>query len=233
MDPKLAIRFYGRRKGKPLKAGRQAVFDTLLPEIRIALPESNAKVDPKIFFAGTPHAVSLEIGFGGGEHLAELAASNPGAGFIGCEVFLNGLASMVRHVSDRNLTNVRLYDDDAHYLLPRLKDASLNAIYLMFPDPWPKTRHAKRRFINPGILDELARLLADNGEFRVATDHPVYMRWALLHGTESKLFEWAPTDPNCWRERPLNSPVTRYEEKARKEGRVPIFLSFRRRPRSS
>ncbi len=231
MDPKPAIRYYGRRKGKRLKAGRQTVFETLLPQIQITLPEDSRAVDPRTFFTVKPQSVSLEVGFGGGEHLASLAASAPDKGFIGCEVFLNGVASMVRHVSELGLSNVRIFDNDAHHLLPRLTDASLDRIFLMFPDPWPKSRHAKRRFINRKMLDELARLLVDGGEFRVATDHPVYMRWTLLHGTENTQFEWAPAGSKCWRERPPDSPRTRYEEKARKEGRSPIFLSFKRRPR--
>jgi len=233
MNTSTAIRYYGRRKGKPLKAGRQSLLETVLPQIRITLPKNAYDLDPRGFFLAEPKTVSLEIGFGSGEHLAAKAGANPEEGFIGCEVFLNGVASMTRHVSAQGLANVRIFDEDAHYLLPALKAASLNRIFLLFPDPWPKSRHAKRRFISPKMLSDLARVLVDGGELRIASDHPVYVRWALLHGTGHPSFEWTAKGPECWRERPADSVATRYEEKARQEGRPPIFLSFRRHPRDS
>lgn len=233
MNSGTAIRYYGRRKGKPLKAGRQSLLETVLPQLRIALPTDARDLDPAAFFPSEVSTVSLEIGFGSGEHLAAMAAANPEDGFVGSEVFLNGVASMTRHISTQNLTNVRIFDEDARYLLPALKSASLDRVFLLFPDPWPKSRHAKRRLISPKMLDELARLLVDGGEFRVASDHPVYVRWALLHGTTHGAFEWTAKGPECWQERPADSVPSRYEEKARKNGRSPTFLSFKRRPRPS
>lgn len=220
-------RFYGRRKGKPLKASRLGLIDELLPELRIAPPE--APLDPRALFTPPVGEVRLEIGFGGGEHLARQALANPGVGFIGAEVFLNGVASLLRHVRDLNLKNVRVFNEDVRYLLPHLPAASLGRVSLLFPDPWPKTRHAKRRFVGPENLDEMARVIRPAGEFRVASDHPVYIDWALLHLTAHPAFAWTARGPEDWRTRPADSTATRYEEKAVKEGRRPVFLNFLRR----
>lgn len=223
-------RFYGRRKGKPLKAGRERLLDTLLPKLRIEPP--SAPLDPQTLFPKTPREVWLEIGFGGGEHLAGQAEAEPAIGFIGAEVFLNGVASLLRHVDERCLANVRVYNNDVRLLLPHLPASSLNRVSLLFPDPWPKNRHAKRRFVGPAMLDEVSRLLADGGEFRVATDHPVYARWTLMHVPEHPDFEWRVTDPADWRIRPADSPPTRYEQKAVTAGRIPMFLRFFRKARA-
>ena len=219
-------RFYGRRKGKPLKAARLGLIDDLLPELRIAAPETT--LDPRTLFSSPVTEVRMEIGFGGGEHLAQQALANPTVGFIGAEVFLNGVASLLRHVHELNLANVRVFNEDVRRLLPHLPDASLARVSLPFPDPWPKSRHAKRRFISPENLDEMARLIAPGGEFRVASDHPVYIEWTLLHVPRHPAFTWAAGSAEDWRTRPADSTPTRYEQKAFKEGRAPAFLNFRR-----
>ena len=175
----------------------------------------------------------MEIGFGSGEHIAAQAAANPETGFIGCEVFLNGVASLLRYADELKLSNLRIYDNDARHLLPRLKSASFSRISLPFPDPWPKTRHAKRRFVSTPMLDEMARLLVDGGEFRVASDHPIYVEWTLLHAPVHPDFLWQVTTPDGWRIRPDDSVATRYEEKARAAGRTPVFLTFTRRRRET
>jgi tRNA (guanine-N7-)-methyltransferase len=177
--------------------------------------------------------VWLEIGFGGGEHLAAQAEANPHIGFIGSEVFLNGVAGALKEIDQRKLSNVRLFNDDVRLLLPALPDASLRRVFLMFPDPWPKTRHAKRRFIGPAMLSELARLLVDGGELRVASDHPVYVRWCLQHGPVHPDFVWPVTGPHDWQVRPTDGFPTRYEQKAIVAGRPPTYLRFVRRPRAS
>lgn len=225
------VRFYGRRKGKPLKAGRELLLETLLPRLRIEAP--TGPLDPKTLFPSAPRQVWLEIGFGSGEHLAAQAAAEPAVGFIGAEVFLNGVASLLRYVDAQKLANVRVYDNDVRALLPQLPDASLSRVSLLFPDPWPKTRHAKRRFVGPKMLAELSRVLANGGEFRVATDHPVYARWILMHVPEHPDFTWAVTGPEDWRVRPVDSAPTRYEQKAVAAGRRPMFLRFLRRNRGA
>ncbi len=226
-------RFYGRRKGKPLKAGRERLLDTLLPKLRIPPPEgppASAQIDPASLFSGQKD-VWLEIGFGSGEHLAGQAEAHPAVGIIGAEVFLNGVASLLRHVDERKLANVRVYDNDVRVLLPAFPASSLKRISLLFPDPWPKNRHAKRRFVGPSNLDEIARLLADGGEFRVYTDHPVYARWTLQHVPQHPDFEWRVQGPDDWRVRPADSTPSRYEQKAVAAGRTPMFLRFFRKAR--
>jgi len=217
------IQFYGRRKGKPLKAGRVSLLETLLPSVRLS---TDQPIDLDGLFQNKP--VRLEIGFGSGEHLARMAEAHPDVGFIGSEVFLNGVGSLLRYVDELKLSNVRIYDNDVRHLLPLLRSNSLERVSLLFPDPWPKTRHAKRRFVGPPMLDEMARLIKDGGEFRVASDHPVYVEWTLLHAPVHKDFRWSAANPEDWRVRPADSTPTRYEEKAIAAGRNPVFMNFTR-----
>ena len=221
-------RFYGRRKGRPLRKGQQHLIDTLLPRVAIELPASG-KLDPRALFPHRPDQVWLEIGFGGGEHLAEQARAHPEAGLIGCEVFLNGIATLLSQVSSSGLANVRIYPEDARDLLDALPDGSLDRAFLLFPDPWPKRRHADRRFIQPANLDLLARLMKPGAEFRVASDDPTYIGWALAHLARHPAFAWTAQGPADWRARTADWPGTRYESKALREGRPPIFLRFTRR----
>lgn len=221
-------RFYGRRKGRPLRKGQQQLIDTLLPRLAIALPEAG-RLEPRTLFPGKPSQIWLEIGFGGGEHLAELARANPDVGLIGCEVFLNGIATLLAQVSANGHDNVRLHPEDARDLLDALPEASLDRVFLLFPDPWPKRRHADRRFIQPGNLDLLARLMKPGAEFRVASDDPTYIGWALAHLMRHPAFAWTARRPADWRVRPADWPGTRYESKALREGRQPVFLRFIRR----
>jgi tRNA (guanine-N7-)-methyltransferase len=220
-------RFYGRRKGRPLRKGQQQLIDTLLPRLAIALPTAG-RLDPRALFPHDPDRIWLEIGFGGGEHLAEQARANPDAGLIGCEVFLNGIATLLAQVTALGLGNVRVYPEDARDLLDALPDASLDRVFLLFPDPWPKRRHAERRFIQPANLDQLARLMKPGAEFRVASDDPTYIGWALAHLVRHPAFRWTAEGPQDWRARPADWPGTRYESKALREGRQPVFLRFTR-----
>ncbi|WP_119301770.1 tRNA (guanosine(46)-N7)-methyltransferase TrmB [Dongia deserti] len=221
-------RFYGRRKGRPLRKGQQHLIETLLPRLAVDLPGSG-KLDPRALFPHKPDQVWLEIGFGGGEHLAEQARAHPEAGLIGCEVFLNGIATLLSQVSSLGLSNVRVYPEDARDLLDALPDASLDRVFLLFPDPWPKRRHADRRFIQPANLDQLARLMKPGAEFRVASDDPIYIGWVLAHLIRHPAFRWTARTPGDWRARPADWPGTRYESKALREGRRPVFLRFTRR----
>ena len=220
-----AFQFYGRRKGRRLRKGRQSLFDDLLPRVSVKLPAEGA-LDPAHLFDHAPTAVWLEIGFGGGEHLAAQAAAHPEIGFIGCEVFESGIASMLAHIAERDLKNVRLYPEDARQLLAVLRPASLDRVFLLFPDPWPKKRHEQRRFINRANLDLLARLIRDGGELRVASDDPVYQEWVLRHVPVHPAFRWQARSPSDWLERPADAIETRYEKKARDAGRTPMFFRF-------
>ncbi|MGH6894073.1 MAG: tRNA (guanine(46)-N(7))-methyltransferase TrmB [Dongiaceae bacterium] len=221
-------RFFGRRKGRRLRRGQQALIDTLLPRLAIALPESG-RLDPHALFPGAPDRIWLEIGCGGGEHLAEQARTHPAVGLIGCEVFLNGIAALLTQVSALGLGNVRIHPEDARDLLDALPDASLDRVFLLFPDPWPKRRHADRRFIQPSNLDLLARLMKSGAEFRIASDDPTYIGWALAHLVRHPGFAWTAERPGDWRSRTPDWPATRYEAKALREGRRPVFLRFLRR----
>ena len=169
---------------------------------------------------------ALEVGFGGGEHLAEQARRNPDTGYIGCEPFENGLAKLLTQVQASRLRNVRVVPDDARDILVRLPDASLSFVFVLFPDPWPKLRHYKRRFIQTRTLDQIHRLLKPGGELRIATDHTDYGQWALMHLMRDNRFEWAATRAADWRVRPEDWVATRYEQKALKAGRSCIYLRF-------
>lgn len=228
-------RLYGRRKGRPLRAAQQGRYDRLLPELAIPAPAEGATLDPRTLFAAPVRATWLEIGFGGGEHLAAQADAHRDIGFIGCEVFETGIATLLRQVEERQLTNLRIFPEDARRLLPHLPDGSIDRIFLLFPDPWPKVRHARRRFVTPETLDTLARLLADGGEFRLASDDPGYIAWSLMHLRRHRDLVWTANRPADWQKRPAGAddpwPATRYEEKALLAGRKPVYLRYRRRPR--
>jgi tRNA (guanine-N7-)-methyltransferase len=212
--------FFGRRSGKRLHRGQGRLFQEKLPSLEIALPDGT--LDPRTLFSSVA-GVGLEIGYGGGEHLARIAQESPTTGFIGCEVFSGGIAKMVEAIDEAGLTNVRLFTDDAIKLLVKLPDASLDAAYLLYPDPWPKTRHHKRRFVSPTTLHELARTLKPGAIFRFATDIEDYANWTLAHILREPRFRFAWSSPGSWH-RPYPGWVpTRYEEKARLEGRHTSF----------
>jgi tRNA (guanine-N7-)-methyltransferase len=227
------VLYYGRRKGKPLTNARQTVIETRLPQLRIDVPTDGTHLNPRSLFPDSISDIWLEVGFGGGEHLAGQAEQNPTVGIIGAEVFLNGVASLVRHIAEKNLNNVRIYNDDVRQLLPALPDQCLSRAFVLFPDPWPKARHDKRRFIGPQNLDTLARLMKDGAELRVASDHPVYIHWVLEQVTAHPAFGWGATGPEDWLTTPSDHITTRYEKKALKEGRKPHFFQFFRKPRTS
>jgi tRNA (guanine-N7-)-methyltransferase len=223
---------YGRRRGRKLRAGQRARRDALLPQLRIELPDDDGPVDPRALFAGPVAAVWLEIGFGAGEHLAWQAAQNPSVGLIGCEVFENGVARLLRAVGEQGLGNVRVFTDDARLLLARLAGASIERAFILFPDPWPKQRHHKRRMVATRTLDLLAAAMIPGAELRLATDDVDYLRWMLARAPVHPAFEWLARGPADWRERPPDWPQTRYEAKAIEAGRTPFFLRLRRRPRA-
>jgi tRNA (guanine-N7-)-methyltransferase len=171
----------------------------------------------------------LEIGFGSGEHLAWQASSHPELLLVGSEVYRNGIAGLLGLIEARGLTNIRLWPEDARDLLDRLPDGAVGRLFLLFPDPWPKARHAVRRFIGPGNLPSLARVMAPGALLRVATDDPTYLAWILDHVPVHPSFRRRVEGPEDWRRRPDDWPPTRYEQKALREGRKPAYLTFERR----
>lgn len=222
---------HGRRRGRPLRRGLKALLEDLLPRLRVILPTAGASLELEPLFGPAPRELWLEIGFGAGEHLAWQATSNRDVGFLGAEVFINGIAGLLRRVAEVDLENVRIYQGDAQDLLDVLPDNSVARAFILFPDPWPKLRHHKRRIVRRAVLDRLASLMTDGAELRLATDHPDYLPWILERVTGHPAFEWLARGPADWRQRPADWPATRYEMKAIEEGRTPCYLRFRRRPR--
>ena len=220
--------FFGRRKGHPLRPHHAALYETLLPKLALDL-SSPAPQDLHTLFSLPVDDVRLEIGFGGGEHLIAQALANPRTGFIGCEGFANGLAKALAQIEASGLDNIRLHHGDASELLPRLPAGGIDRVDLLYPDPWPKRRHWKRRFVQPSSLAEIARVLRPGGEFRFATDWPDYAAWTLRHVAAVAEFEWTAERADDWRLPWPGFTATRYEAKAKREGRAPCYLIFRRR----
>jgi tRNA (guanine-N7-)-methyltransferase len=229
-DPTTLQRLYGRSKGKPLRLGQQALVDQLLPQI--AVPAEGGVTAERLFQRDCP--LHLEIGFGGGEHLAARADLLPDHGFIGCEPFVNGVAQALVHISGDNgarppVGNVRLHHGDALEVLARVPDQALSYLYLLHPDPWPKARHAKRRMMNDGPVELFAAKLKPGGELRFGTDHPIYLRHALMvMRRHTDQFEWLVDGPASWQQRPGGWSETRYEAKARREGHEVWYFRYRR-----
>ena len=224
-------RLYGRRRARPLRPGQRRLQEELLPQLTVELP-SAGQLDPRALFPKTIDAIWLEIGFGAGEHLAAQAEQHPEEiGIIGSEVFEDGIVRALGEVARRGLGNVRLFTDDARLLLAALPPQSLSRVFILFPDPWPKRRHHKRRLVAPATLDLLAAAMTDGAELRLATDDRDYLAWMLEHTIAHPDFVWLARRAADWRERTEDWPATRYEAKARAAGRIPAFLRFTRRPR--
>lgn len=225
-------RFHGRRRGRKLRPGQERLLETYLPEIQVNAPAGGGVIVPAGLFEPDIREVWLEIGFGAGEHLAWQAARNPDVGMIGAEPYLNGVARLLSEIADERPQNIRIHADDVRPLLPRFADASLARVFILFPDPWPKARHNRRRLINTPLLDTLARLMGDGAELRVATDDQDYLVWILRHLQAHPEFVWAARRAGDWRHRPGDWPDTRYEDKNRSGGPGPTFLRYTRIPRT-
>ena len=224
-DPLTLNRLYGRASGHKLRRAQQELVDTLLPQIAV---QADGEVTSRLLF-GNEWPLHFEIGFGSGEHLAERADMLPDHGFIGAEPFLNGVATALAHIRDRQLRNVRLWRGDALDVLRRVPDAALSFIYLLHPDPWPKARHAKRRMVNDGPVDLFAAKLRPGGEFRLATDDPTYLGWSLMiMQRHERQFDWLAERARDFLEPSGGWIETRYGAKARREGRRPYYLRYRR-----
>lgn len=222
IDPAFTRRLYGRRQGHALRRGQAELVENLLPQISVA---EHGPLDSLSLF-GDDRPLHFEIGFGAGEHMAGQAMKNPDHGFIGCEPFINGVVGALGHVRDNGLSNIRLHMGDALDVLERLPDNSLSRVYLLHPDPWPKVRHAKRRFMNPGPLDMISKKLRSGGEFRVGTDHPIYCRWTMMQMGKREDFKWLAESAADFQSRPDDWPQTRYEAKARRLGHEVWYFRY-------
>jgi tRNA (guanine-N7-)-methyltransferase len=219
--------FFGRRKGHALKPRQAALFESLLPRLALDLA-TPAPSDLRTLFDGASE-VRVESGFGGGEHLVAEAEQNPNSGFIGIEPFINGMAKALVAIHDRGLTNIRLHHGDATDVLSWLPNASVARFDLLYPDPWRKRRHWKRRFVQEGSIAQIARIVRPGGEFRFVSDWADYVAWTLRHLANAPEFEWTAERADDWRLPWPGFTSTRYEAKAKREGRVPCYLIFRRR----
>ena len=222
-------KFYGRRRGRKLRIGRARLLETLLPRLAVDLPPDGQTLNWPGLFSRPTEGLWLEIGFGAGEHLLAQARSHPDIGFIGCEPYINGMSSLLAAIDAEALDNIRVFADDANHLIDALPARSVDRCFLLFPDPWPKARHHRRRFIQPESVAALARILRDGAELRVASDDAPLIDWMLFCIRRNGCFEWQARSPADWRRRPDDWPPTRYEAK-RLHG-PPVFLRFLRRKR--
>ena len=224
--------FFGRRKGKPLREAQLGAMAEDLPRLKLDLSERPPETLTALFPVPVNH-IRLEIGFGGGEHLAHRAAEQPQTGFIGVEPFVNSMAKMLAKIEAGGLGNIRLYDDDATQLLDWLPDGVIDQIDLLYPDPWPKKKHWKRRFVSQVNLARFHRVLKPGGLFCFASDIDTYVNWTLMHCRDFRAadgggFDWTAENASDWLTPFANWPGTRYEAKARREGRSSAYLTFRR-----
>jgi len=212
---------YGRRKGPKLSQRQSRLRDTLLPRLALKLAQGR---DPKAYFAQPVEDVWLEVGYGAGEHLVWQAAAHPAIGLLGAEPYIAGTAKLLGRLDEKELPNIRLYEDDARDIIAALPDACIGRLFILFPDPWPKTRHHKRRFIQSEMLDQVARILKAGAEVRFATDDPGYLGYALERLMAHPAFRWTAEGPSDWKTRPSDWPKTRYE--AKELHGAPAFLRF-------
>jgi tRNA (guanine-N7-)-methyltransferase len=219
-------RHFGRRKGPSPSAHQAGLLQTLVPRLRI---EPQAGLDPRRYFSSKVSEVWLEVGFGGGEHLLWQAKANPRVGLIGAEPYVSGVAKLLSKLASSGpVSNLRLYTEDATDIIEVLPDASLGRVFVLFPDPWPKTRHHKRRFIQMAMLGELARVMKPGAELRFATDDNGYLVWTLERLCAHPAFAWLATTAADWLARPPDWPETRYEAKALRSGSTCTYLRFAR-----
>ncbi len=233
-------KFYGRRKGRTIHKAKSFLLEKFLPDILISA-EQGKNIEQ--YFKDKKQKYCLEIGFGDGAHLAAIAKAQPDTGFIGVEVFKNGVANLLSLITgltdlaegeqiekiellpDR-VDNIRVFDDDVRLLFSSLPDACFDKVFLLFPDPWPKKKHAQRRFVNQQNLKELARLIKKGGILQIATDHQIYKRWTMEQLRDCPYFEWTAKTSDDWRNPPADWFETKYQRKAVREGRKPVFFEF-------
>ena len=238
----LKPKFFGRRKGRTIRKAKNFLLENFLPRIRLSAEQ---KINLTECFTAPKERYCLEIGFGDGGHLAALAKNFPQTGFIGVEVYQNGVANLLNlltgikdgdacgnaqdiHLLADRTDNIRVFDDDVRLLFANLPAAAFDKVYLLFPDPWPKKKHASRRFVNPQNLQELARLIKKGGILQIATDHAVYKRWVMEQMRNNNDFVWTAKCSDDWRNPPADWAETKYQRKAIREGRKPVFFEYER-----
>ena len=234
------IKLFGRRKGRKIRKAKTSLLERFLPKIAIS---ENVVINSEIF-TNPVEKMCLEIGFGGGEHLAGVSLIYPNKGYVGAEVFQNGIANLLSLMTGikqssqvpENITflsarsdNVRVFADDVRKLFLQTPDNTFDEIFLLFPDPWPKNRHADRRFVNQQNIKELARILKKGGRLLIATDHQVYKKWVLQQFRNNEFFYWTAKKSDDWRNPPQDWVETKYQKKAIREGRRPVFFDFCRK----
>ena len=219
--------FFGRRKGHRLRAHQADLIEHLLPRLALDIADP-APNDPGSLFQPAASAIRLEIGFGGGEHLVAEAQAHDDHGFIGCEPYVNGMAKILAQIEAGNITNIRLFAGDAAELLAWAPPSSMLRIDLIHPDPWPKRRHWKRRFVQDATVTAMARVLKPEGEFRFVSDIDDYCSWTLSHLMRSRDFAWMAERSVDWLKPWDGYTMTRYGRKAEREGRKATYLRFRR-----
>jgi len=218
---------YGRRYGRPLRQERREALENRLPEMQVEIPQDGF-LDLTALFSPSVQEVWLEIGSGNGEHAAWQAERNPHVGVVAVEPFINGVANLLSIAGRNGLPNIRVLADDVRLLLAKLKPGSIARTFILFPDPWPKRRHWRRRIVNAEVLDQLARAMPGGAELRVGTDHADYLVWMLRVLRSHPDFVWAPVCADDWRCRPADWPETRFEAKGWEAGRASTYLSLRR-----
>ena len=219
--------FFGRRRGKTLRAGQAAALEHCLAALAIK-PDKPTPADSRNLFSASVSEVRLEIGFGGGEHLLHRIRTCPATGFIGIEPFVNGMAKLAAALGRAPPQNLRLYENDATRILDWLPDRSIAGVDLLYPDPWPKKKHWKRRFVSKANLDRFARVMRPGAILRFASDMETYVNWTLLRCRSHPAFEWLAESASDWNDPYADWPGTRYEAKALREGRRPAYLRFQR-----
>ncbi len=234
-------KFFGRRKGRVIRKAKSFLLEVMLPQMRVI---EEKDFDKEKMFGSKDVEVCLEIGFGDGQHIFGQAKNNPNVGYVGVEVFQNGVANLLSLISgikegdnlpdeidakSFSVKNIRIYDDDMRKLFQKIPDNFFDKVYLLFPDPWPKKKHANRRFVNKDNLKEIARVLKKDGLFRIATDHPIYKRHVLRTMHECQDFYWSAKCGDDWRLEPKDWVRTKYQQKAIREGRRPVWFDYIRK----
>lgn len=215
---------FGRQKSKKLSPRQQRLVDDLLPKLKIDPDQGTGEL--KQWCKAKP--IWLEIGFGGGEHLKTMAACHKDVNFIGCEPFLNGIAKLLVAIEEQQLENIRIYDNDARHILNILEPESLDRVYILYPDPWPKKRHRKRRFVTSENLKLIAKVMKPGADLIIASDIEDYIKTSLMALEQCNQFNWAENSKNHLRTPPTGWPSTRYEQKALREGRTPTYLKLKK-----